>query len=85
MADVEISSSSLTRGVKTMYVWLCMAVDRDDGWRCAGFLHLVCAPLDTREKDVLYVGFASEDVTLHIVRSCVALGISLCSQFLVCC
>jgi hypothetical protein len=54
-------------------------------WRCASFVHLVCVPLETREKDVLYVGFASEDVTLRIVRSCVALGISLCSRFLVCC
>ena len=42
-------------------------------------------PFETREKNVLYVGFASEDVTLRIARSCVALGISLCRRFLVCC
>ena len=54
-------------------------------WGCAGFVHLVYVPLETHEKDVLYVGFASKNVTLCIVRSCVALGISLCSRFLVCC
>ena len=51
-------------------------------WYTESYLRV---PLETREKDVLYVGFASEDVTLRIVRSCVALGISLCSRCLVCC
>ena len=53
---------------------LLLAMGEVFEWRCAGFVHLVSVALDNREIVVLYVVFVSEDVTLCIVRSCVALG-----------